>query len=176
MLLETVVRAAAVIGQNQDLFDSLRMALDVFMMPALLPLLDCSDSSLASVENQNLALVASAILIYLVMVILWLLSYCCFAFSLKSCMLAVNHVVLPWLLVWLLVFCEGCALWARRHDFLLLSFRRDFGLVSAGVYRSCLLWPVWELAYLLLMAAIGSALQRFGVARVGSQLAATCRL
>jgi len=61
-------------------------------------------------------------------------------------------------LVWLLFLMEVFMLWMYRYDFHQVSYRRDFGLLSTGVYRNYLLWPMWEFVHLMLLFAVISLL------------------
>lgn len=118
MLFQTVERAG-MFDEKEAVYGGLRNVIDAFMVPFLLPLLECApEGSLTrSAENQAWAVFASAICIYFLIIILWLLLYCLNAarrglqrggISLKACLVAANHLVLPSLLYWTLTTALHC--------------------------------------------------------------------
>lgn len=216
IFLDLALSVSLISITNDASYAWLRTVTDPFMMPFLVPLLDCSpDSSMSrSVYARGWAVLLSAIAEYALLLLPWLL--CSFKrnrhltwSSLLGPIISMNRVVLPGVAFWtfkvalhceansiaaidaeacedqadtlqsphvllcacawllIVIFLEGYALWARRHDFFQVAYHQQFGALCNGLHRQYLLWPVWEGSYLVFIAIVASLTEGLGLGLIG---------
>ena len=84
------------------------------------------------------------------------------------------HVLLSVCGYLLIVVCmENYAFWAQRHDFFLVAYRQQFGVLCGGIYREYLIWPIFENCFLILSMMVLGLLDALGLNMIELELFAS---